>query len=95
METRRNFIKKTALGAAGLTLGKLNISAKNYANIMGSNDRIRVGVLGFSDRFRSSLGKAFLKYADEMNFELYTICDIWSRQCKQLVKDLFQLIFIT
>ncbi|HHT29865.1 hypothetical protein [Petrimonas mucosa] len=69
--------------------------AKNYANIMGSNDRIRVGVLGFSDRFKSSLGKAFLKYADEMNFELYTICDIWSRQCKQLVKDLFQLIFIT
>ena len=69
METRRNFIKKTALGAAGLTLGGLNISAKNYAHIMGSNDRIRVGVLGFSDRFRSSLGKAFLKYADDMNFE--------------------------
>ena len=47
---------------------------------MGSNDRIGAGVLGFSDRFRSSLGKAFLKYADEMNFELYTICDIWSRR---------------
>lgn len=80
METRRNFIKKTALGAAGLTLGGLNLSAKNYAHIMGSNDRIRVGVLGFSDRFRSSLGKAFLKYADDMNFELYTICDIWNRR---------------
>ena len=80
METRRNFIKKSALGAAGLALGGTNLSARSYRNIMGSNDRIRVGVLGFSDRFRSSLGKAFLKYADDMNFELYTVCDIWNRR---------------
>jgi predicted dehydrogenase len=81
METRRNFIKKSAMGVAGLAVGStLNMSAKSYANIMGANDRIRVGVLGFSNRFKDSLGKSFLKYAKEMNFELYTICDIWSRR---------------
>ena len=81
METRRNFIKKSAMGVAGLAVGStLKMSAKSYANIMGSNDRIRVGVLGFSNRFKDSLGKSFLKYAEEMNFELFTICDIWSRR---------------
>jgi predicted dehydrogenase len=81
METRRNFIKKSAMGVAGLAVGStLNMSAKSYANILGANDRIRVGVLGFSNRFKDSLGKSFLKYAKEMNFELYTICDIWSRR---------------
>ena len=81
METRRNFIKKSAMGVAGLAVGStLNMSAKSYANIMGANDRIRVGVLGFSNRFKDSLGKSFLKYAEEMNFELFTICDIWSRR---------------
>ena len=81
METRRNFIKKSALSAAGIAMGStLNMSAKSYAKIMGANDRVRVGILGFSNRFKGSLGKAFLKYANEMNFELYTVCDIWNRR---------------
>lgn len=80
METRRSFIKKSALGITGLALGGMNISAKSYKNIIGSNDKVRVGVLGFSNRFKSSLGKAFLKYAEDMNFEFYTVCDIWNRR---------------
>lgn len=81
METRRNFIKKSALGVAGVALAStMNMSAKSYSSIIGANDRVRVGVLGFSNRFRDSLGKSFLKYSKEMNFELYTVCDIWSRR---------------
>lgn len=81
METRREFIRKAAMGAAGLTIGSnLHMSARSYANIMGANDRVRVGVLGFSNRFKNSLGKAFLKYAPEMNFELFSVCDIWNRR---------------
>lgn len=80
METRRSFIKKSALGITGLAIGGRGMSARSYKNIIGSNDRVRVGVLGFSNRFKGSLGKAFLKYAEEMNFELYTVCDIWNRR---------------
>ena len=77
--SRRDFIKKSALGVAGITLGStMNMSAKSYANIIGSNDKVRVGILGFSNRFRGALGKSFLKYAKEMNFELFTVCDIWN-----------------
>jgi hypothetical protein len=64
MTTRREFIQKTALSAAGITLG-----AKSYNPILGSNDRIRVGIVGYSDRFRGALLPAFLSLSKELNFE--------------------------
>jgi hypothetical protein len=70
MATRREFIQKTAFGAAGLTLG-----AKSYSRIPGANDRVRVGIVGFSDRFRSSLAPAFLSQAKELNFEIVAVSD--------------------
>jgi predicted dehydrogenase len=73
MTTRREFVQKTALGAAGLTLG-----AKSYSRIMGANDRIRVGIVGYSDRFRQSLYPSFSSLAQEMNFEFTALSDIWS-----------------
>jgi len=78
--TRRAFIKNTAIGAAGITLAGMGMSAKSYASIPGANDKVKVAILGFSNRFKGSLGPAFLKYAKEMNFEFTTVCDIWSRR---------------
>jgi predicted dehydrogenase len=75
MTTRREFIQKSALGTAGLTLG-----AKSYSRIIGANDRIRVGIIGFSDRFRSSLAPAFLLQSKELNFEIVAVSDLWSRR---------------
>ncbi len=81
--SRRSFIKSSAVGAAGLTIGGMGMWAKSYGKIIGSNDRVRVGILGFSERFRHSLGKEFLKYAGEMNFEFFTVCDLWNLRREQ------------
>lgn len=75
MSTRREFIQKTALGAAGVAF-----TAKSYSRISGANDRIRVGIVGYSDRFRGSLSPAFLGLAKEMNFEFTALSDIWSKR---------------
>jgi hypothetical protein len=75
---RRKFLKTTAGGVAGLALGSL--PAASYANILGANDRVRVGVVGFSDRFRQSLLPAFGKLAKQHNFELVAVSDIWNRR---------------
>jgi predicted dehydrogenase len=75
MTTRREFIQKSALGAVGMTLG-----AKSYSRIIGSNDRVRVGIVGFSDRFRSSLAPAFLSMSKELNFEIVAVSDLWNRR---------------
>jgi predicted dehydrogenase len=73
MTTRRDFVKKTALGTAGITLG-----AKSYSRVLGANDRVRVGIVGYSDRFRGALSPVFLGLAKEFNFEFTAISDIWS-----------------
>ena len=63
MTTRRDFLKHSALGAAGLTIGGLGFSTESFANIMGANEKIRVGIVGFSDRARHSLIPAFMACA--------------------------------
>ena len=72
--TRRDFLKTTAAGLAGAAI----LPASSYARVAGANDRVRVGVVGFSDRFRSSLLPAFLANASELNFEFVAVSDIWS-----------------
>ncbi|MFZ5430844.1 MAG: Gfo/Idh/MocA family protein [Bacteroidota bacterium] len=81
-ESRRSFLKKAAIGTAGIALGgsSYGFSAKSYGNIMGANERVRVGVVGFSDRFRSSLLPCFLDHAKTMNFEMVALSDLWNRR---------------
>ena len=52
--SRRGFIKQTTMAGAGLLVAKAGFSAQSYRRIIGANDRVRVGVVGFSDRHRSS-----------------------------------------
>jgi len=75
--SRRDFLKLTGAGVAGAALGA---SASSYARIMGANDRVGVGIVGFSDRTRSSLIPSFLKSAGELNFEFVALSDIWNRR---------------
>src|SRR5215208_1068122 len=83
--TRRDFLKQAAAGAAGVVAASAipaqsAQSAQSYSRILGANDRVRVGVVGFSDRFRQSLLPAFQRSAKEMNFEIVGVSDIWSRR---------------
>jgi hypothetical protein len=48
--TRRDFIKKTAVGATGLAFAGLGLSARSYANILGSNERLNVAIIGLGRR---------------------------------------------
>lgn len=75
--SRRDFIRKSVLATAGTYLGSLGFSARSYGNILGSNDKVRVGVIGFSDRFRQSLMPAFLRHHQELNFDFVAVSDIW------------------
>lgn len=76
--TRRDFIKKSAIAAAGTYLGTVGMSAKSYGNIIGANDRVRVGVVGFSDRFKDTLFPCFLNHYKELNFDMVALSDLWN-----------------
>src|SRR5215469_18216282 len=75
--SRRDFIKATVAGTAGLAIGS---SAFSYARILGANDRVRVAFVGPGDRARDALIPAFLRLAGQLNFEPVAVCDIWNRR---------------
>lgn len=78
--SRRDFIRKTAITSAGLYFGANSFSAKSYRNIIGANDRVRVGVVGFSDRHRGSHIPCFMNHYKELNFDLVAVSDIWKKR---------------
>lgn len=78
MGSRRKFIGQSVKAAAATYIGAMGMSAKSYARIMGANDRVGVGVVGFSDRFRSSLLPSFSNHHKELNFDIVAVSDIWS-----------------
>jgi hypothetical protein len=55
MTNRRNFIKTTAIGTAGIAIGGLSLSPKSYASVVGSNDRINLAVVGLRSRGRDHI----------------------------------------
>jgi len=79
-QSRREFIKKTAITGAGVYFGASAFSANSYNKIIGANDRVRVGVVGFSDRHRSSHMPCFMNHYKELNFDLVAVSDIWKKR---------------
>ena len=75
--SRRKFIKQGTVALAGTYIGSLGMSAKSYARIIGANDRVQVGVVGFSDRFGTSLFPAFMASQKKLNFDIVAVSDIW------------------
>ena len=78
--SRRHFVKQTALAGAGVVVANVGWSAKSYNRIIGANDRVRVGVIGFSDRHRSSHIPSFMNHYKELNFDLVAVSDIWKKR---------------
>ena len=75
--SRREFVKKSVLGGAALSLG---MSAKSYGSILGANDRVNVGIVGFSNRFKGSLLPAFNTNSKSQNFQFVGVSDIWNQR---------------
>jgi predicted dehydrogenase len=84
-KSRRTFIRNTAIVTAG---GALAFSAKSYAKIIGANGAVKVGVVGFSDRFRGSLLPCFMHHNKEMNFDIVGVSDIWRIRREEAVAHL-------
>ncbi len=82
-KSRRSFIKQASVAGVGLFFSNNVFSAKSYSRIMGANDRVRVGVVGFSDRHRFSHMPCFMNHYKELNFEIAAVSDIWKLRREQ------------
>lgn len=75
--SRRDFIKKTAVGTTLMSIGGVlpAFSAQSYARIIGANEKIRASVMGVNSR-----GNALAKnFASQDNCDVIHICDVDSR----------------
>ncbi len=78
--SRRDFIRKSSLTASAVLLARAGFSASSYNRIIGANDRVRVAVVGFSDRHRSTHMPCFMNHYKELNFDIVAVSDIWNRR---------------
>ncbi len=83
--SRRNFIKTSALSSAALTVGAMGFSTSSYARIIGANDRVNVGIVGFSDRCKGALIPAMHRHSKELNFEFTAVSDLWNKRRDEAV----------
>ncbi|HEV9036137.1 MAG TPA: Gfo/Idh/MocA family oxidoreductase [Puia sp.] len=91
--SRRDFIRKSSMAGVAGYMGALSFPASSYRRIPGANDRVRVGVVGFSDRHRSSHVPCFMNHYKELNFDVVAVSDIWKMRREQgaaLWKDKMQ-----
>jgi len=51
MNSRRDFIRKSAMGAASMAIGGLAFSPASYARVRGANDRLNIAFIGCYRRF--------------------------------------------
>ena len=75
MTKRREFIKKSGIGTAGIAIGGMGFSPKSYASIIGANDRIIAAVIGIGGRGGAHVG-AWCTLKDSRNVTLKTLCDV-------------------
>lgn len=75
--SRRKFIKTTLAGTAMVAAGGIlpGFSAGSYSRIMGSNEKIRVSMMGVNSR-GSALAQTF---ASQTNCDVVHVCDVDSR----------------
>jgi len=85
MTSRRNFIKKTTLAGAAVTIGNsaMAMSAKNYNNIIGSNERLNIAIAGLGRRMGAFKQPVALK---ESNVKLLYLCDVMESQRQKGLK---------
>lgn len=76
--SRRSFLKASAV--AGGVAGSMGLNASTIAAAQGANSRVRVGVVGFSDRFSSSLLPTFKASMADLNFDIVALSDLWNRR---------------
>jgi predicted dehydrogenase len=93
--TRREFLRKSVAASAVVTGGILpGFSALSYSQIMGSNEKIRIAVMGVNSR-GNALAQTF---AGQTNCDVIHVCDVDCRaidKCRKMLEAVQQNVKTT
>jgi predicted dehydrogenase len=79
-KTRREFIRESSMAGGAAYIGALGWRASSYERIIGANDRVNVGVVGFSNRHQDAHIPAFMDSYKEFNFDIIAVSDLWKKR---------------
>jgi predicted dehydrogenase len=88
MTKRREFIKKSILGTAGIAIGGAGFSSGSYSSIIGANDRINVAVIGIRGQGGTHIN-SWMALQENRNVRLKTICDVDEQYFAEKSKVIF------
>jgi predicted dehydrogenase len=74
MTKRREFIKRSVLGTAGIAIGGMGFSSKSYSSVVGANDRLNVAVVGIRSRGGEHIA-SWCSIGKSHNVRLMALCD--------------------
>ena len=83
--SRREFVKKSALGAAAISLGGVGFPAANYKRIMGANERLTVALVGAGRRFPAYISPL---EKNKDNVRVAYLCDVMKERREKGAKKL-------
>ena len=88
---RRDFLKKTITGVAGVTVGGMatGMSAKSYSKIIGANDRLQVAIMGLGRRLGAFTDPIARK---DSNVELAYLIDVMKSQREKAAERFSEII---
>lgn len=72
--SRRTFIRQSALAGAGIAIGGMGFSAKSYSAIKGANDRVTLAVIGIHGQGQTHID-SWCALKSSRNVKLKTLCD--------------------
>ena len=93
--TRRDFVKTIAVAGAGMSIPGCNRGYKPHSRVIGANDEVRIGIVGFN-----SHGKSHIRgyQAIPKGVRIVALCDpdtgVISRGLKEYFNDLIEKQFI-
>jgi predicted dehydrogenase len=75
MTQRREFIKNTLIGTAGVAIGGVNFDAKSYRSIIGANERLNVAIIGIRGQGTAHINN-WCDLKTSHNLRVKTLCDV-------------------
>ena len=83
--TRREFVKKSALGTAAIAIGGVGFPAQSYKRIIGSNNQLTVALIGCGRRVRAYFDPII---RNEKSIKVAYICDVMKERRDKVTSEI-------
>ncbi|MHC4798783.1 MAG: Gfo/Idh/MocA family oxidoreductase, partial [Planctomycetota bacterium] len=82
--SRRALLKTTGVAAAGMT----SVSARSYARILGTNERLNLAIVGCGHIVNASHLKALLPMQENGELGILGICDVYKSRAQECIESI-------